>query len=367
MRIAVIAPPWLSVPPAGYGGTERVLDELCRAFVGDGHEVLLCATGDSTCPVERAWCYAHGGGTDHASPASELRHVVHAYDAVRMWGADVVHDHTITGPFYAAHHPDLVVVTTNHGPFDAALAPLYRVMSRRIPVIAISHHQASTAADIPIAAVIHHGVDVSRFPIGHGRGGYALFLGRMSPTKGVDTAIRVARRAGMPLLIAAKMVEPDEHAYFDARVRPLLGDGIEYVGEVGGQAKLALLADAVCLVNPIAWPEPFGMVMIEALACATPVLTTPCGAAPEIVEDGATGFIRANETTLAGAFGELARLNRARCRAAAEHRFSAKRMAGDHARLFDRLVHPAHPAGAATPIGTRTSDIADPPGGALVH
>lgn len=191
------------------------------------------------------------------------RHVINAYDHVRDWGADVVHDHTLVGPVYAERF-DLPVVTTNHGPFDGELADLYRAIADRVAVIAISHHQASTAIQTPIAAVIHHGVDVDASPHGSGDGGYALFLGRMSPDKGVDVAARVARRAEIRLRIAAKMREPAEVAYFERDVAPLLGDGIDYVGEVGGRAKLDLLAGARCLLNPIAWPEPFGMVMIEA-------------------------------------------------------------------------------------------------------
>ena len=141
-----------------------------------------------------------------------------------------------------------------------------------MPVVALSRNHAASAGEIPVAAVIYHGVDVNEFPIGTGDGDYAVFLGRMSPDKGVHIAARAARRAGVPLRIAAKMREPAEFAYFEREVKPLLGGGVEYVGEVGGQAKLELLARATCLLNPLTWPEPFGMVMIEALACGTPVV-----------------------------------------------------------------------------------------------
>ena len=338
MRIAMIAPPWVPVPPPAYGGTERVLDDLCRGLSAHGHDVLLFATGDSTCPVERAWSYDTARGTANTSVAAELCHVLDAYDAIRTWGADVVHDHTLSGPLYAAHHPELLVVTTNHGPFDGELASLYRAVARRVPVIAISEHQASTARHTPIAAVIHHGVDVGSFPIGLGRGGYAAFLGRMSPDKGVHTAIEVARAAGIPLRIAAKMSEPAERDYFHERVEPMLGGDIEYMGEIGNAAKLELLADAVCLLNPIGWPEPFGMVMVEALACGTPVVATPFGAVPELVEEGVTGFVRSDEASLVAAIHEVSGLDRGDCRASAEIRFSAKRMASDHLNLYARYV-----------------------------
>jgi glycosyltransferase involved in cell wall biosynthesis len=231
------------------------------------------------------------------------------------------------------------VVTTNHGPFDGELGDLYREIAATVPVIAISEHHASTAAagGIPVAAVIHHGVDVSSFPLGAGVGGYAMFLGRMNPDKGVDAAARVARRAGVPLRIAGKMREPAERAYFDASVAPLLADGlVEYVGEVGGVQKLELLGGASCLLNPIAWPEPFGMVMIEALACGTPVLATPWGSAPEIVTDGVTGYV-ACEDGLVDAIGRVDQLDRARCRAQASARFSIGRMVADHVDLYRRI------------------------------
>lgn len=249
MRIAIIAPPWVPVPPPAYGGTERVLDDLCRFLAADGHDVLLYSTGDSTCPVERAWTFDTALGTDHASPPAELRHVTDAYDTVRQWGADVVHDHTMVGPFYAERYSDVAVVTTNHGPFDGDLAPLYRRLAGNVPIIAISHQQAAMARGIATAAVIHHGIDVEAFPVGSGRDGHALFLGRMSPDKGVHTAVQVARSAGIPLRIAAKMREPLEREYFNHSVKPLLGRDVEYLGEVGGDAKLALLANALCLLN----------------------------------------------------------------------------------------------------------------------
>lgn len=338
MRVALIAPPWVAVPPPAYGGTERVLDELCRGLAAEGHDVLLVATGDSTSPVERSWTYETALGTERAAPLAELRHVVDGYRAAAEWRADIVHDHTLAGPLLGPDRTSAPVLTTNHGPFEGDLAAFYREVARRVPVLAISHHQASTAEGTPIEAVIHHGVDVAAHPIGAGRGGYALFLGRMNPDKGVHTAIRVARAAGLPLRIAAKMREPDERAYFEAEVEPHLGGDVEYVGEVGGADKLALLADAVCLLNPIAWAEPFGMVMIEALACGTPVVATPLGAASEIVDDGATGFLRRDEASLVRAVADVASLDRGACRAAAEARFSTKRMVAEHLEVYERLA-----------------------------
>ncbi|HLI16231.1 MAG TPA: glycosyltransferase family 4 protein [Acidimicrobiales bacterium] len=335
MRIAIIAPPWLPVPPPAYGGTENVLDALARALKDLGHDVVLFTTGDSTCDVERRWTLERHVGVGAPGPVDELRHAIAAYESVA--DADVIHDHTLTGPVYASSLGGLAVVTTNHGPFDENLAPIYRALARRVPVVAISAHQASLAPDIPIAAVIHHGVRVEEFPVGSGDGGYALFLGRMHPSKGAHVAARVARAAGVPLRIAGKLLEPIEREYFDAKVRPLLGGDVTYLGEVGQADKLELLGQATCLLNPIAWPEPFGMVMVEALACGTPVVTTPHGAAPEIVEDGVVGFVRSGEAALAEAVADAAYLSRSACRKLAEERFSARRMALDHLRLYERV------------------------------
>jgi glycosyltransferase involved in cell wall biosynthesis len=266
----------------------------------------------------------------------EIRHVLHAYEAAS--DADVVHDHTLVGPLYSATFPNLPVVTTNHGPFNPELNDLYRVISERVPVIAISQHQASTAEGIRIGAVIPHGVDIDDFPVGRGDGGYALFLGRMHEGKAPHVAARIARKAGIELKIAAKMSEPAELAYFDKMVRPLLGEGVTYVGEVNRETKLELLADAHCLLNPIAWPEPFGMVMIEALACGTPVLTTPFGAAPEIVEDGVSGFVRKDEASLTEALGHVDEIDRAVCRARVELRYSVEQMVTKHVALYRRTM-----------------------------
>jgi glycosyltransferase involved in cell wall biosynthesis len=269
--------------------------------------------------------------------AIELRHVLHAYE--QLDDVDIVHDHTLVGAALAAGRDDLPpVVTTNHGEFNTELSALYRYVAPHIPVIAISRHQASTAAGIEIAAVIHHGIDSGQYAYGTGDGGYLLFLGRMAATKGVDVAARAARRAGVPLLIAAKMREATERDYFEHVVRPLLGSGIEYVGEVDREEKLQLLRGARALLNPIQWDEPFGMVMIESLACGTPVLAFPNGAAPEIVDHGVTGFLCDDEDDLVHRLGRVGDLSRLACRRAAIERFSTARMVADHVALYEQVA-----------------------------
>jgi glycosyltransferase involved in cell wall biosynthesis len=336
VKVGLIAPPWVPVPPIGYGGTETVLDALARGLARHGADVTLVATGDSSCPVERVWIHPEALGTEHVTVVDELLHVSVAYEALA--DCDVVHDHTLIGPLWGARRAHLRVCTTCHGPFDAKLIALYREISSDVEVIAISQHQARTAIGVRIAAVVPHGLPFSAFPPGDGRGGYLAFLGRMHPDKGVVTAIQVARAVGAPLRLAAKMREPYEIEYFHDCVAPLLGGEIEYVGEVKAGDKAAFLGAATCLVNPIAWPEPFGLAMLEAMATGTPVVATPCGAAPEIVEPGVTGFLADDVPSLAAAVCRIASLDRRTCRRRAEERFSAERMVRDHLELYRRVT-----------------------------
>ena len=336
MRIAVIAPPWAPIPPRLYGGIELVVDELATGFQQAGHDVVLFATGDSTSTLPTKWVLERAEGHRIGAAVPELRHVMNAYDSVQDF--DIVHDHTVIGPVYAERCPDLHVVTTIHGPFNDELADIYRRIAERVPIIAISHAQRRHVADIRIARVIHHGIDPTRFPVGAGDGGYFLFLGRMAPEKGAHRAVEAARKAGVPLLIAAKMREPTEFEYFDTLVRPSLTEDIVYLGEVEHEEKVRLLAGARALLNPIRWAEPFGLVMVESLACGTPVLAFPEGAAPEIVEDGRTGFLCHDELDMAERIGDVDQLDRAACRTAVTEYFNTTRMVHEHLAMFEDLL-----------------------------
>lgn len=347
MKVGLIASPWVPVPPPRYGGTEVVLDVLARGLVAAGDDVELFTTGDSTCPVPRHSVYAAAIGTAAITPAAEARHVVHAYDALA--GCDVIHDHTLFGPLYGPGRTSAPIVTTSHGPFTPELRDLYATMAHReVSVVAISRHQRATAPGVPIAAVIHHGIDVDRVPFGNGDGGYALFLGRMCPDKGPDRAIRAARAAGVRVILAAKMWEPDEMRYFRDVVEPMLGDDAVYIGEIGGREKLDLLGHAIALLNPIRWPEPFGLVMVEALAAGTPVVSFADGSAPEIVDHGTNGYLCADVDAMADALRHVHELDRTACRRSAAERFSTERMVADHRRLYRRLVD-----------GGRSADVID--------
>ncbi len=327
----------MPVPPTVYGGTELVIDLLARGLTAAGHTVRLFTTGDSTCPVDRSWHHPHALGTI-GSNRYENEHVRAAYEAF-AGSVDIIHDHTLFGPLWAAANREPTpVVTTIHGPLVAKMVLFYEQVAAHAHIIAISHHQRSTMPSIPVAAVIHHGIAINQSGPGPGDGGYVLFLGRMSPDKGVHRSIGIARAAGRPLVIAAKMWEPAEHAYYHEIVEPLLGSDATYIGEVTGARKQELLAHAEAIVNPIRWPEPFGLVMIEALAAGTPVLAFPEGSAPEIVRHGQTGYLADDEASLAGFLRQVDRIDRGACYADAVARFSATRMVADHVALYRQIL-----------------------------
>jgi len=323
------------VPPPAYGGTENVIHRLALGFQEAGHEVLLFTTGDSTCPVPQKWVRERATPEQIGQSFIEMHHLIHAYDAVADF--DIIHDHTVVGPTVAQTRKTGRVVTTNHGPFTNELNDIYARAAESAAVIAISHDQASRAK-VPVSAVIHHGLRPEEFRPGPGDGDYLLFLGRFAPEKGAREAALIAQLTGMPLLIAAKMRQPEEVEYFESQVKPLLNSHVQYVGEASQEEKQRLLGSARALINPISWPEPFGLVMIEALACGTPVLTLSSGAAPEIVEHGVTGFVFDRAEQIAASLERIDELDRAACRRAVEEHFSAERMVREHLELFERLL-----------------------------
>lgn len=333
MRVAVIAPPWLPVPPPAYGGTEAVVDALASGLASIGHEVVLFAHPDSTCPVPICSIVPPSDTKPMGRASIEIEHAVGAYRQVATGGFDVVSDHTIAGPVHCCAYPQLPVVATNHNPFSRTRNAIYATLIGRGAIVAISHSHARST-HLPMAAVIHHGIDVDAFPFGTGGGGYLAMLTRMSPDKGVRRAIEIARRAGAKLLIAAKVGDSQEHEYFDAVIRPQLYGDIEFLGEVGFGEKQRLLADATALLNPIEWSEPFGMAMLESLACGTPVIATPRGAAPEIVVHGVSGFLTETDDDLVDAVGKIGGLDRYACRQRAIDEFSVTAMAQRYASAF---------------------------------
>ena len=334
MRIAQIAPLYVPVPPRNYGGTERVIANLTEALTQLGHDVTLFASGDSQTRAHLVSLVPKALGFDslvdvNAWQIAQLDSVYRRADEF-----DVIHSHLdyLTLPFL--NRTETPTVITLHGRLDR---PEFERVFGAYPdanLISISDSQRAPLPHANWLATVHHSVDVQNFPYRADPGDYLVFVGRIAPEKGPDRAIAIAKQAGIPLKIAAK-VDPQDRKYYQQMVRPLLDDPlIEYIGSVDEQKKRALMRNALALLAPIDWPEPFGMVFIEALACGTPVLTCPSGAAPEILQDGVTGYIRGSIEELAGAVRQVHTISRAGCRAYAERHFDIRRMALDYVHAY---------------------------------
>lgn len=340
MRIAHVAPLYERVPPALYGGTERVVAYLVEEQARRGHDVTLFASGDSrtsgtlVAPIPRALRLDLGSGDPLAPHMVELAQVFeHAEDF------DLIHCHLDYLAFPFTRLVPTPTVHTLHGRLDLPhVRPLMSHFSE-VPLVSISDAQRRPleGLDLAWAATVHHGLPLETYRTGSGRGEYLAFLGRISPEKRPDLAIGTARRAGVPLKIAAK-VDAVDRAYFEREIEPLLADPlIEYLGEIGEADKPAFLGGAAALLFPIDWPEPFGLVMIEALACGTPVIARPYGSVPEIVTPGRTGFIADTVDELAEAVRHLDRIDRTACRREAEKRFSIERMVDGYEAVYAEL------------------------------
>lgn len=339
MRIGILAPVWFAVPPVGYGGIERVVHLLAEGLVAAGHEVTLFASGDSrtSARLEPVFDVAPSEWIGHTF--WELRHAVGSLG--RAGGLDVVHDHTgLLGLALGGLLP-VPLVHTVHGPLDGAPGELYEDVCRLAPsvrVVAISANQQSQRPGLPWLALVPNALDVDSYPFDPGDDGYLLYLGRLSPEKGAHRAIEVAERAGLPLRLAGKCREPAERAYFEANVAPRLSRSIEYLGEVSEVDRIALLRRARATLFPIDWEEPFGLVMIESLACGTPVLATRRGSVPEVIRDGVTGIVVDDHLQMVEALERAARLEPAALRRDVEERFAPQRMVRDYAAAYEAAV-----------------------------
>jgi glycosyltransferase involved in cell wall biosynthesis len=340
MRIAQVAPLYESVPPKCYGGTERVVSWLTEELVRQGHEVTLFASGDSVTaatlvPICSDALRLADESVDH------LAHHVVMIDQVfqRAHEFDVIHSHIDYLPFPLIHrYPEVPVVSTLHGRLNIPdLVPLYETFAD-IPVISISDSQREPLPFANWLGTVYHGLPRNLLEYHETQGEYLAFLGRISPEKGVDTAIEIAKRAGMPLKIAAKVDNADRD-YFESVVKPLLSNPhVEYIGEIGEDEKSEFLGNAYALLFPIDWVEPFGLVMIEAMACGTPVIARPCGSVPEVLDDGVTGFLFEEVDGAVRALENVPALSRKRCREVFEARFTAERMASDYVALYKRVI-----------------------------
>jgi glycosyltransferase involved in cell wall biosynthesis len=349
LHIAVLAPPWIPIPPPGYGGIEFVVALLCNALVAHGHDVeLFCAPGSSSrAKVHPLLDQPHPESIERALfEGDHDGRALRAIDAAGGGGQpfDVIHDNSGYVALAMADRVQTPMVHTVHGPFDHDTNPYYAVNGRNGAVVCISKAQARMAPDPDIVdAVVHNPIDVDNWPVGYEKQDYLLWLGRFAPEKGAHRAIRVAKAVGRPLVLAGP-VQPGQERFFGGEVQPHIdGETIVYVGEVGGARKQRLFADAYAFLMPIRWPEPFGMVMVEAMAAGTPVLAFPEGAAPEIVEDGVSGFLVEDEDEMAAKVDDAGRLEPLQIRRSAE-RFAPDRIAAGYEQAFRAALR--QPSGA---------------------
>jgi glycosyltransferase involved in cell wall biosynthesis len=351
VRVAMLAPPWIPIPPPGYGGIEYVLTMLCDALVARGHDVeLFCAPGSrSRAKVHPLLPSAHPEAIERS--LFEADHVSRAFDAIDAAAEDggpfeIIHDHSGYTALGMARRIDVPLVHTVHGPFDVDTTDFYAHHGAKGGLICISHSQARSApSEADVAAVIHNPIDVHAWPVGTTKQDYLLWLGRFVPEKGPQRAITVAREAGRPLVLAGT-VQPRYERFFASEIQPHIdGDRIRFVGEVGGARKQRLFADAFAFLMPITWPEPFGMVMVESMAAGTPVLAFAHGAAPEIVEDGRSGFLVDDEHEMAAIVERAADIDPMECRRSAE-RFAPERVAERYEAVYHERARFAAPTGA---------------------
>jgi glycosyltransferase involved in cell wall biosynthesis len=341
MRIAQIAPLYERVPPLLYGGTERIISYLTEELVRQGHDVTLFASGDSITRARLVPCSERSLRLDKRVVDPLAHHFVLLEEVfARADEFDILHFHIDYIHFpISQRQKNLRHISTLHGSLDGRdLKPLFKTFSK-VPVISISNAQRRPLPWVNWQGTVYHGLPVDLYRPRKDPGEYLVFIGRISVEKRVDRAIEIAKRTGMPLKIAAK-VDNADRKYFEKAIRPLLDDSlIEWIGEVGESDKQILLSNACALLFPIDWPEPFGLVLIEAMACGTPAIAYRCGSVPELIDEGVTGFIVDDLNAAVEGVAKAETLDRVLCRRRFEERFSVKRMAQSYLEIYDRILH----------------------------
>ena len=359
MRIAQVAPLYESVPPQFYGGTERVVSYLTEELVRQGHDVTLFASGDSITAARLLPLCPRALRLDKFC-VDQLAHHILMLERVFQHASefDVIHFHVDYLHFPLSRRHSKPHITTLHGRLDLPdLVPLYQEF-REMPVVSISDSQREPLPWLNWQATVHHGLPPHLFTFHEGPGKYLAFLGRISPEKRVDRAIQIAKRVGMELKIAAK-VDAVDREYFNHTIKPLLNDPIvDYIGEIGEMQKDEFLGNAYALLFPIDWREPFGLVMIEAMACGTPVVAFRQGAVPEVLDDGVTGFIVDGLEEAVKAVERVSTLSRKQCRQVFDRRFAVSRMAKDYVTLYQRQ---ADTRAEILQVGSRVGQLEERP------
>jgi glycosyltransferase involved in cell wall biosynthesis len=357
LRIAMIAPPYFSVPPDGYGGVEMVVADLVNTLVDFGHQVTLIGAGGSHgTKAQRFLSTTEDLPTGRLGEViPEVAHAARVADLLEHCEVDLVHDHTCAGPLLARGRSTPTVVTV-HGPVTGAEGDYYRALEDTAHLIAISDAQRATAPDLAWKATVHNAIDVATYPYRLDKEGFVLFLGRFHPSKAPHLGIDAARAAGLPIVLAGKCTEPIERTYFDEQVKPRLGPDTDVIGVADTMTKRDLLSRAQCLVFPIRWDEPFGLVMIEAMACGTPVVALRRGSVPEILIDGRTGIICDGPDELADGIARARRLGAAECRSYAETAFDLPTMGTGYELAYHHLLAQVRESASEPPPANSLGD-----------
>ena len=337
LRVVVVAPPYFSVPPDGYGGIEAVLALLVDGLAERGHNVTLVGAGEPRTTGDFVATFEEPQAGRLGQMQPELAHAARVEAVLADLDHDVVHDHSAAAPLGAGHRAAPTVVTS-HGPVVGEWGEYVTHLSRSTAMVAISEAQRERAPQVRWAGMVHNAVDVAAIPFRTEKEDHVVWLGRFSPDKGAHLAIEVARSAGRSIRLAGKCDEPDEKRYFDEAVAPLLGSDAEYLGVLGAEQKYELLGSAAAFVFPLQWEEPFGMVLLESMACGTPVLSLSRGAVPEVVADGVTGYVRDDESELAPLLDQLDSIDPAACRARVQERFGPHRMVDGYEEIYSSVI-----------------------------
>ena len=339
MKIAQVAPLAESVPPRLYGGTERIVSYLTEELVAMGHEVTLFATGDSRTGAELVAAWPRALRFDTGLKDAGIPHILMLEEVYRRADEfDVIHCHLDYGHFSVLKRQSTPFLTTMHGRLDLPEVAAFLSAFPDAPLVSISNNQRSFLPHANFVSTVYHGLPLNRLQPQAVRPEYLAFLGRISPDKGPERAIQTARQTGIPLKIAAKVDQEDQN-YFSKIIQPMIdGRTVEMQGEISEAQKAEFLSGAVALLMPIDWPEPFGVVMIEAMACGTPVVAFNRGSVPEIVDHGVTGFIVEDESEAAAAIGKAGAMSRKMIRSHFQRRFTARRMAQDYLEVYRNLA-----------------------------
>jgi glycosyltransferase involved in cell wall biosynthesis len=333
LRIAFVMPPWFDVPPPGYGGIELMAGDLIDALVERGHDVVMVGAGHNGTQAHFLRTFEQAPSQRIGEPLPEIVQAAWAARYLDELDVDVIHDHSLAGPL-AARARQAPTVVTAHGPVTGEVGTYYEKISPDVCLVAISDAQQRLAPQLTWGGRVYNAINVANFEFRPDKDDYVLFLGRFCPEKGAHLAIDAAHEAGRPILLAGKLQEPREQAYFRAEIEPRLGKDVRFVGEADMRIKQELAGRAHCLMFPICWDEPFGMVMIEAMACGTPVVALNRGSVSEVISDGVTGFILDDAADLPAAIRKADDLDPAACRSHVERNFNVTVMAEGYERVY---------------------------------